>query len=118
MISDTSTLVVFIDVDDTFVRSVGKKRIPIVSVVKHIKKLHQQGAVIYCWSSGGEKYAHQSAEEFGIASCFSGFLPKPNLLIDDQTVSEWRNCIEVHPSGIQDEGLTGYINSIKNKTII
>ena len=81
------------DVDDTFVRSVGTKRIPMPVVIQHIRELQEQGAVLYCWSSGGAEYAKQSAEEFGIADCFVGFLPKPNVLLDDQNMDEWRYLI-------------------------
>lgn len=65
----------YIDVDDTFVRSYGEKRISIPAVIEHIKELHSQGASLYCWSSGGAAYAQSSANEFGIAHCFAGFLP-------------------------------------------
>jgi phosphoserine phosphatase len=39
---------------------------PIPSVVQHVKDLYEQGATLYCWSSGGAEYARQSAHEFGI----------------------------------------------------
>ena len=68
---------VYVDVDDTFVRSFSSKRIVIPYVVEHIRKLKTQGATIFCWSSGGSDYARSSAEEFGIADCFEAFLPKP-----------------------------------------
>lgn len=109
------TLVVYVDVDDTFVRSVGTKRIPIPRVIDHVRKLKASGAVLYCWSSGGADYARQSALEFGIEQCFYEFLPKPNVLIDDQTVSEWRLCLETHPSTISHEEVCGYWNEIAKK---
>ncbi len=90
--------VVFVDVDDTFVRSVGTKRIPIPAVLQYIRHLSQRGATLYCWSSGGGEYARQSAEEFGIADCFVAFLPKPNVLLDDQNISDWRDLKQMHPS--------------------
>lgn len=64
---------IYVDVDDTFVRSVSTKRIPMPSVIQHIRELKEQGAMLYCWSSGGADYAKQSAEEFGIADCFVAF---------------------------------------------
>ena len=61
------SLCIYVDVDDTFVRSAGSKRIPIPSVIRHVIELHGHGALLYCWSSGGADYARLSAEEFGIA---------------------------------------------------
>ena len=46
-------LVVYVDVDDTLVRSVGTKRVPISSAVDHVRSLHREGAKLYCWSTGG-----------------------------------------------------------------
>jgi phosphoserine phosphatase len=66
-------------------------------VVERIKKLHQEGAVLYLWSSGGAEYARTSAEELGISDCFVAFLPKPTLIVDDQAVSDWRYCKHVLP---------------------
>lgn len=75
--------VVYVDVDDTLVRSVGVKRIPIPAVIRRVRALHQEGAEIYCWSSGGAEYAREVAEHLGISGCFRAFLPKPDLLLDD-----------------------------------
>jgi len=89
---------IYVDVDDTFVRSAGTKRIPMTAVIQHIRELKDQGALLYCWSSGGADYARQSAEEFEIADCFIDFLPKPNLMLDDQSLGEWRDLKCVHPT--------------------
>jgi hypothetical protein len=59
------TRVVFIDVDDTLVRSVGAKRIPMPTVVARVKALHTEGAVMYLWSSGGAEYAQATAKGIG-----------------------------------------------------
>ena len=93
----TATLVIYVDVDDTLVRSVGAKRIPMPSVVQHVRELAEGGAQLYCWSTGGAAYAEAAAEELGIARCFVAFLPKPNVVIDDQAFGDWRRCLEVHP---------------------
>jgi len=95
-------IAIYVDVDDTFVRSYGLKRIPIPPVVRHIVDLWQQGAELYCWSSGGSQYAEDSANEFGIAHCFRAFLRKPNVMIDDQQISDWRRLIEVHPNSVAE----------------
>ena len=98
----------YVDVDDTIVRSVGSKRIPIPSVIQHVRDLKKQGAMMYCWSSGGGDYAKQSALEFGIADCFEGFLPKPNVMLDDQDIAAWKRYICVHPSACSDKTLQSY----------
>lgn len=108
-------LIVYVDVDDTFVRSAGSKRIPIARVVEHVRRLQVSGAVLYCWSSGGSDYARRSAREFGIEHCFQAFLPKPNLMIDDQSVAEWRLCLEVHPLSIKNQDASQYWEEIEAK---
>lgn len=115
MNSTNQPLIVYVDVDDTFVRSVGTKRIPIKLVLDHVRQLHQAGAILYCWSSGGGEYAKSSAKEFGIAECFVGFLPKPNVMLDDQSVADWRLCFEVHPQTIQWSSTDQYWMEIKSK---
>ena len=104
----TKNLYVYVDVDDTFVRSIGLKRIPIPSVINHVRELKAQRAVLFCWSAGGAEYAKSSAQEFGIADCFDACLPKPNVMIDDQGVTDWPRLIQVHPSGCAQRGLAEY----------
>ncbi len=94
----TRPLVIYVDVDDTFVRSFGSKRIPMTSTLNRIKELHAEGAELYCWSSGGSVYARESAAEFGVEDCFTGFLPKPNILIDDVKLAAWHELDELHPN--------------------
>ena len=107
-------LVIYVDVDDTFVRSYGTKRIPIPAVVKHIRALWQQGAELYCWSSGVAQYAKESAVEFGIGDCFIAFLPKPNVLLDDQKIGDWRRLLEVHPANDVTESVEEYREKLAN----
>lgn len=101
--SDVPTIgqIVYVDVDDTLIRSVGHKRIPVTNVIEQVKALKRAGAELYCWSSGGAAYAKEVAGELGLTACFAGFLPKPRLIIDDQRVAEWRYCAEVHPAEIE-----------------
>ena len=80
----------FVDVDDTLVRTVGSKRIPMPRTIERVRELYASGATSYLWSSGGADYARESSIELGIEECFVGFLPKPNLMIDDQEVLDWR----------------------------
>lgn len=51
----------------------------------------------FAWSSGGADYAHASAQEFGIVECFVAFLPKPDVVIDDQPMAERRTTRHVYP---------------------
>ncbi len=91
--------VVFVDVDDTLVRSFGSKRIPMTAVVERVQDMHATGTVdLYCWSRGGATYAHESAVELGLAACFVGYLSKPDVLLDDQAPHEWRELSVIHPN--------------------
>ena len=67
-----SKAVVYFDVDDTLVRSVGTKRLPIPAALERVRALHTSGVTLYLWSTGGAAYARASAEELGIADCFVG----------------------------------------------
>jgi hypothetical protein len=108
-------LIVYVDVDDTLVRSVGSKRVPLPRVIEHVRRLHEAGAQLYCWSSGGAEYAMRSANELGIGDCFVSFLPKPNVLIDDQSVADWRLCLEVHPLSIGEKTPDEYWKEIRSR---
>ena len=102
------TLVVYVDVDDTLTRSAGTKVMPVPTVVKHVKDLAQSGAVIYCWSTAGAEYARSTAQMLGIGNCFVGFLPKPNLLIDDQEPKVWKRFTVVHPLNLSGRSVDEY----------
>jgi predicted HAD superfamily phosphohydrolase YqeG len=106
---------IYVDVDDTLVRSYSSKRIPILATINHVKELKKQGATLYCWSSGGAEYAQQTAEELGIADLFIAFLPKPQMLLDDQNVIDWRNLIQVHPMSCDSNSLDDYQQQLHNK---
>jgi phosphoglycolate phosphatase-like HAD superfamily hydrolase len=89
--------VLYVDIDDTLVRSFGSKRMPMGAMVALVRELKARGASLYCWSSGGAAYARASAEEVGLGDCFEAFLPKPHLLLDDVRLSDWR-LTELHPA--------------------
>jgi len=92
--------VVFVDVDDTLVRSAGSKRIPITPVAERVTALKEAGATLYCWSTGGPEYAREVARELGLEHCFVAFLPKPTIMLDDQPPADWRLCRHVHPFNV------------------
>ncbi len=93
-----SGLAVYVDVDETMLRNYGTRQIPIPAVIKQVKALYKQGAELYCWSSMGAVYARQAAESCGVAHCFLAFLPKPQIIVDDQQPKAWRKILHVHPS--------------------
>lgn len=94
----TTATVVYVDVDDTLVRTFGTKRVPRTEVVEHVRALHASGAELYCWSAGGAAYAEEVAAELGLGSCFRAFLPKPHALLDDQPPEAWRGFRTIHPN--------------------
>ena len=91
-------LLVYVDVDDTLIRTAGGKRIPVSGVTEHVRSLAAARAELYCWSAGGGPYARAVAEGLDIAGLFAGFLPKPQVLLDDRVLSEWQRVVEVHPA--------------------
>lgn len=101
-------LVVYIDVDDTLIRSSRTKTIPIPNVVEQVKLLADAGAALYCWSTVGAEYARDVAQRLGIDRCFVGFLPKPNVLIDDQGISDWKRFATVHPLSVSGKSVDEY----------
>lgn len=109
-------LVVYVDVDDTLVRSAGAKRIPMSQTVAHVRALSDGGARLYAWSTGGADYARASAQELGIEACFAGFLPKPNVLIDDQAPDAWRCFVHVHPAEAPSKSAADYAVMISART--
>jgi phosphoserine phosphatase len=91
-------LVVYVDVDNTLVRTSGAGRVPLPEMVKHVADLKREGAVLFCWSSAGACYAQKVAEELQIAHCFSNFLPKPHVEIDDQAITDWPYFRHFYPT--------------------
>jgi len=42
-------------------------------------------------------------ERLGLAGLFAGFLPKPDLMIDDQPPSDWRGLLVLHPNEFEGD---------------
>lgn len=101
-------LVVYVDVDDTLIRTAGSKRIPVSGAAEHVRALLESGAILYCWSSGGGEYARAVCVELKIDDCFSGFLPKPIVIVDDQPLSAWRRLVEIHPGRLSGKTPADY----------
>ena len=98
--------------DDTLVRTVGTKRIPMTGAIAHVRSLHSDGAQLFCWSSGGGEYARSVAEELGVAACFAAFLPKPNVLLDDRAMGSWRRLVTVHPAQCESQSVATYRQAV------
>ena len=90
-------LFIYVDVDDTLVRKNGDHEEPVRHVIEHVCELHRQGALLYCWSTGGKDHARSVTQQLGIEQCFTGFLHKPQVFIDDERAEEWPNFIHVAP---------------------
>lgn len=106
-------LVLYIDIDDTLIRSFGSKQIPITSMVQYVQEIDPNEADLYCWSSGGAEYARDVAKRLGIESQFIAFLPKPEIVIDDQAISDWR-MIRLHPNEARSQSMQDLILKLKN----
>lgn len=66
-------LVVYVDVDDTLIRTSGSKRIPVSGVIESV------------------------AVGLGIAELFAGILPKPKVSVDDRALAQRNRLIKIHP---------------------
>jgi hypothetical protein len=103
-------MIFYIDVDDTLIRSFGTKRIPMTPMVEHVRALHAAGATLYCWSTAGGDYARETASELGIEALFTAFLPKPEVIIDDQSPAQWRRTRHIYPSAAAGQDVARYFD--------
>jgi hypothetical protein len=90
--------VIFVDVDDTLIRSFGTKQTPIPNAIRYVRAMFVAGNELYCWSRGGAQYSRDVAIKFGIEDCFAGFLPKPDVVVDDRLAHLFDYCEFVHPN--------------------
>jgi len=97
MSKSRASRVAYVDVDNTLVRKVAGEEMPDPDVIKLVRRPKRRGARLYCRSTGGAAHARRAALKCRIASLFEGFLSKPNLLLDDERVTEWPDCHEVSP---------------------
>ena len=73
-------MVIFVDVDDTLI---DRHDAPKDHVVRFVVEAARKGCVLYLWSQGGADYAAETAIRLGLANCFEGYLPKPDIAVDD-----------------------------------
>ncbi len=91
-------LYIYVDVDETLVhKDANEEEHPKTKVVEHVCDLHRQGTILYCWSNGGEDHARTWAQKLGIERCFTAFLHKPQVFIDDELAAEWPHFVHVAP---------------------
>jgi hypothetical protein len=90
--------VIFVDVDDTLIRSFGTKQIPIPHAIRYVRDLFNDGHILDCWSRGGAQYTRDVAIKLGIADCFVCFLPKPDVVVDDRLQKLLDHCEFIHPN--------------------
>jgi hypothetical protein len=90
--------VIYVDVDDTLIRTFGTKQIPISRAIEYVKLKHGEGCALYLWSRGGAEYAQSVASNLGIAELFLAFLPKPDVVFDDRTEQFLEHCAFIHPN--------------------
>ncbi len=107
-------LIVYVNVDATLVRNVGRSRVPIPGAIAHVRELAARGAELYWWSSGGAEYARDSAREVGLEGVFAAFLPKPQVMLDDQRVEAWRRLVQVHPLSCPGESVASYRKALNS----
>lgn len=89
---------IFVDVDDTLVRHAGTKRLPMPAAVRCVRDLSDAGMQLYCRSAGRADRARKAAEELGMAGSFEEFLPKPNVILEDQPAGNWPRTIHIYPA--------------------
>jgi len=104
-------MIIYVDVDDTLVRSFGSKQIAMSATQDYVRQLKQAGATLYCWSSGGADYARRVATESGLADCFIAYLPKPQVLVDDVLVQNWE-LQQLHPNECRSSAGDALLRSI------
>ncbi len=90
--------VIFVDVDDTLIRTFGTKQIPIPNTIQYVRDMFHAGNLLYCWSRGGAQYSRDVATKLGIADCFVCFLPKPDVVVDDRLELLLEHCQFIHPN--------------------
>ena len=93
-------MIYYIDVDDTLIRTIGSKIIPIPNTLKLINELDLSANTIYLWSRGGAEYCKNTAHLLGIQDKIFGYLSKPDILIDDQDICDWSHIKKFHPNEI------------------
>lgn len=104
--ASTAAPIIYVDIDDTLVRHVGAKMIPIPKTVAWVRTQADKGAQLYAWSQGGGDYAARCVQTLGLDDCFVACLPKPSYAVDDRLPTQWPGCQWIHPMNLKptDQG--------------
>lgn len=100
MTPDQKKHVIYIDVDDTLIRTFGSKQIPMPLSIEYVRRMSGAGHELFCWSRGGGEYARKIAISLGIDDCFTAFLPKPSVVFDDRGEKLLDHCEFVLPGNV------------------
>lgn len=71
---------VFVDVDLTLVDHNGNL---IEGAKEALQRLRERGCHLYLWSNAGGAYARAVAARHQLTDLFEGYVPKPDVVIDD-----------------------------------
>jgi hypothetical protein len=82
----------YIDVDGTLERKILGIEVPLKNVAQGLQLLKREGALVFLWSTGGVQHARKAAREAKIEKYVDGYLPKPNVYVDDKPVAKWKDC--------------------------
>ena len=74
---------VFVDVESSFREGVRGR------VLEYLRSLDLEAWELFGWSEHGSEAARVHSVEAGVEGLFSGFLPKPNVLLDEHGLGEW-----------------------------
>lgn len=75
-----ANVVIYVDVDLTLVDELQRLK---PNAWAGLLTLAEAGCRLYLWSTNGADYCREIAERHEIAPLFQGFLPKPDVYIDD-----------------------------------
>jgi hypothetical protein len=81
---------IFIDVDGTLINSnegVDPRAEETLRQIRRKLDAEYPDSGLYLWSGAGGDYARSKAQEHGLAGYFSGFVGKPDVIIDDNPFS-------------------------------
>ncbi len=91
-------IAIYVDVDGTLIRNQPGTFQPVPELVARVRQWHGEGALVYCWSSQGPEYARHIAKTLGLDVCFTAFLCKPHVVVDDQSLTDWQCLVHLYPT--------------------
>lgn len=95
-------LAVFVDVESAFLEAVCD------SMIEHLRTLDRDRCQLFAWSSQGSDVARSRAAEAGVERLFSGFLPKPHVLVDADEPQLWPGLTVQHPARVEAASESSY----------